>query len=307
MVPAFVSLMPVVAVLSAVLVNAPVPEPAFGPERLARATEVRRIRAHFDSVLTELPVHDASSLTASQRSNRARLLVTLRMYRDAGVFPHNYDFGEQPTPYFVDRKTGVLCAVAHLLETSGRRDIVDRVAAIDNNVYVADLAGDSAFTHWLHRTGITLDEAARIQVPYMGGPMPDIIVAPKTDNTVAYSIGSAVAIGGSVAASLWSTYGNGDGHRRLSNFAGLAASAASMGLAATAFSDRTAPRAVAPLSLLAGGLSAYFASRGLLRHKSYRAAQRDAAQQPRVARASVAPILPVPGQNGAGLSMQVSF
>src|SRR6476661_1058213 len=111
--------------------------------------EVARIRAHFDSVLTELTSRDVSSLSASQRVNRARLTMTLANYRERGVFPHNYDFPGQSVPYFIDRKTGSLCAVAHLLASTGRRDIVDRVARANNNVWVAELAGDTAVASWL--------------------------------------------------------------------------------------------------------------------------------------------------------------
>jgi hypothetical protein len=309
MVPVFVSLLSGVAVVSLLMVDAPRSPSALDGHAIpaARATEVARIRAHFDSVLSELPAHSATGLTAAQLARRADLLLTLRQYRNAGSFPHNYDFPGQPTPYFVDRKTGVLCAVAHLLESTGRRDIVDRVAGANNNVYVAQLADDTAFTRWLDQHGLTLDEAARIQVPYMGEfPNPDIIVEPKS-NTAAYSIGTAVAVTGSVAASLWSTYGNRDGHRRVSNLAGLAASAVSIGLGSAALSDRSAPRAVAPLSILAGGVSAYFSTRGLFRHKAYRAAQRDAARETRVALATVSPILPVAGRSGAGVAMRLSF
>ena len=132
-----------------------------------RAAEVARIRAHFDSVLTELPARELTALTPAKRGRRVAALTTLRAYRTRGDFPHNYDFPGQAVPYFVDRGTGTLCAVAHLLATSGRRDIVDRVARTDNNVWVAALAGDTAFTHWLDANGLTLAEAARIQVPYM--------------------------------------------------------------------------------------------------------------------------------------------
>ena len=54
-----------------------------------RLLEVRRIRAHFDSVLAELPARDGSALTAAQRERRAALLAALRAYRDRGEFPHN--------------------------------------------------------------------------------------------------------------------------------------------------------------------------------------------------------------------------
>src|SRR5215212_9827940 len=133
-----------------------------------RAAEVHRIRLHFDSVLVELEGRGAPGLTASQQRHRAALTTTLQGYRDRGVFPHNYDFAGRAVPYFVDRKTGTLCAVGFLLASSGRRDIVDRVASVDNNVYVPQLARDTAFTAWLTENGITLAEAARIQVPYMG-------------------------------------------------------------------------------------------------------------------------------------------
>jgi hypothetical protein len=122
-----------------------------------RSAEVRRIRTHFDSVLTELTARDVHALSGNQIARRRALLTTVRAYRERGVFPHNYDFPGQAVPYFVDRKTGTLCAVAHLLESTGRRDIVDRVARANNNVWVAQLAGDSAFTNWLDANGITLD------------------------------------------------------------------------------------------------------------------------------------------------------
>src|SRR5512140_2947998 len=83
------------------------------------ATEVHRIRVHFDSVLAGLGRRDLSGLSTEQRSRRASLMTTLRAYQARGVFPHNYDFPGRATPYFVDRKTGTLCAVAHLLASTG--------------------------------------------------------------------------------------------------------------------------------------------------------------------------------------------
>lgn len=84
--------------------------------------EVSRVRSHFDSVLSEL-------------------VAALRAYRDRGVFPHNYDFPLRETPHFVDRKTGTLCVLTHLLALSGRDDIVRRVVRANNNVWVPQLAG----------------------------------------------------------------------------------------------------------------------------------------------------------------------
>ena len=137
------------------------PTTAWSAER-----ETARIRAHFDSVLAELGERSVGGLTSEQRARRATVIAMLRAYRDRGAFPRNYDFPGEATPYFVDRETGVLCAVAHLLESTGRRDIVDRVAAANNNVWVGELAEDAELEGWLREHGLTLEEAARIQVPY---------------------------------------------------------------------------------------------------------------------------------------------
>lgn len=304
MILSVVDLLRTAAVAVHLLVPAPASAAPVAPEPAHRATEVRRIRAHFDSVLVELDAPALGALTASQRSHRAALLTMLRAYRDAGAFPHNYDFPARPTPYFVDRETGVRCAVAHLLATSGRTDIVHRVAATDNNVWVPALATDTAFTGWLDAQGLTLSEAARIQVPYI---MPDPSVqASARDNTAAYSIGSVIALGGTVATSLWTVRGNADGHRGLSSIAGFATSAMSIGLGAAAIGDNTAPRAIGPVALVAGGVSAYLSTRGFLRHRAYRTAQRDAAARTRVA-TTVSPILPIAGVSGTGLAVRIGF
>ena len=120
---------------------------------------------HDDSVIVELSGTDVSGLTSLQRFKRGARLNELHAYRERGAFPHNHDFAGQLVPYFVDRKTGALCAVANLLNATGRRDVVDRVAAANNHVWVQELAGDSTFRSWLSDNGLSLEEAARIQRP----------------------------------------------------------------------------------------------------------------------------------------------
>jgi len=283
------------------LVAASPPMPNGGDAAVRRVVEVRRIRAHFDSALRELATRDLSSLTTAQRLERASLLVTLRAYRDRGEFPHNYDFPGQAVPYFVDRKTGTLCAVAHLLASSGRRDMVDRIASADNNAYVMELASDTAFTAWLSGHGLTLVEAARIQVPYMVDRPPVISALGSRSN--AYVAASAVAITGSAAASLWNTRGNADGHRALANVVGLTTGALTMGLGTAALGDRDAPAAVAPLALIAGGVTTYFSTRGFVKHRQYVSTERNR----RLAQVSVAPILPVVRGNGTGIALHIAF
>jgi hypothetical protein len=270
----------------------------------ARAGEVARIRSHFDSVLVELSDRDLAALAPEQRARRRAALATLRAYRDRGVFPHNYDFPGQAVPYFVDRKTGTRCAVAHLLEASGRRDIVERVARTDNNVWVASLAGDTAFTGWLDANGITLVEAARIQVPYVDTNEP-LSVAGLTANP-GYTLGSAVAIGGSMAMAVVNARSNARGAGRLRSALGVVTGAAALGVGASSLGVQDASPVLGLASAAAGATSLWIATRGIARHRHDVAAAR-AKEKSLAQRAVVTPILPVGRDAGTGLSVAVSF
>lgn len=255
--------------------------------------EVHRIRAHFDGALDMLASRDISTLTASQRTNRARMATTLAAYRDRGAFPRNYDFGATPTPYFVDRNTGVLCAVAHLMESTGRRDIVDRVAAMDNNVWVGELAGDAEFRGWLDEHGLTLAEAARIQVPYVGEEPPIPAPTPAAPSSLVRT--SNVAAGTSLAFALLNTSLNRGGTSRLGSQLGYAAGAVTLGAGIAAFtsSGRDGRNAALAVSLASGTLSILAARRSGLEYRA------------RTTR--IAPILPIGPESGAGLSLSLTF
>jgi hypothetical protein len=261
-----------------------------------RAREIRRIQIHFDSVLTELGARDVAALSPAQRARRDALVETLRVYRDRGEFPHNYDFPGQAVPYFVDRGTGVLCAVAHLLATSGRRDIVDRVAAMNNNVWVPELAGDTAFAGWLDMHGLTLLEAARIQVPYIEpGPSPRV----ARDN--AFPTGASLALGGALAASYWNARPNSAGASRVANALGMIAGAAAIGTGASSMGDGGVSPTVGAASMVAGAASTWLAARNVVRYQRLAEQKRDAA------RATVAPLLPIDGSSGAGITVSFRF
>ena len=138
--------------------------PPTGPEALARL-EVARLRAHFDSVDAELRHAEGLQLTPSQRAARATLIGWLQEYRDAGRFPRNDRFPELAMPFFRDGHRA-LCAMAYLIERSGRRDLVDRIALTRNNAFIAELATDPALRVWLDSVGVSVTEAARIQPAY---------------------------------------------------------------------------------------------------------------------------------------------
>jgi hypothetical protein len=269
-----------------------------------RAVEVRRVRAHFDSVLAELPARDVSALAPAQRARRDTLLATLRAYRDRGEFPHNYDFPGEAVPYFVDRETGVLCAVAHLLATSGRRDIVDRVARADNNVWVPALAGDTAFTAWLDASGLTLAEAARIQVPYVS-PEPTPVTA-ITGRNQGYAAASLLAIGGAVTTSIVNARTNAVGAGSMRNFLGVAAGATALGLGAASLSAEGASPVLGVANAASGVASLWISTRGIVRHRRVLAAARER-EASLARRAVITPVIPVGKEGGAGVSVTVPF
>jgi hypothetical protein len=163
-----------------------------GLEASARTREVGRLRAHFDSVDAELRDRNVLDLTPSRRMSRATLIGWLREYRDAGEFPRNDRFPDRLVPFFRD-SDGVLCAMAYLIDRSGRADIVDRVASTRNNGYIAELADDPALRAWLDSVGLSVSEAARIQPTYGGDIIED------DDVSATYAVTSIVASGASLA------------------------------------------------------------------------------------------------------------
>ena len=271
-------------------------------DRDADARRIARIRAHFDSVLKELaasPATDSIATPASAR--RTALLATLRAYRDRGDFPHNYDFAGRAVPYFVDRRTGVLCAVAHLLASTGRRDIVDRVAVADNNVWVAQLAADTAFTNWLLHNGLTLAEAARIQVPYVQAETP----AQKARNG-AFLVVAPVAVGSAIVTTALNALGNSDGHQRATRVVGIAAGAASLALGAMLVTRSELPTSVGAATAGIGGLSVVLAGRATHRHRSIVARQRDLGRARHV-EAAVAPVIDAQDGGRAGMMLSLRY
>jgi hypothetical protein len=111
-------------------------------------------------------------------------LERLHAYWVAGHFPQNVDVPAR-VPHLRDRD-GTPCAVAYLVEADGRKDLVDRLAAADNLVVLGPLTG-GPLGEWLAASGLTLEEAARIQpaydpvppsppptLPSTGFPIPDV-------------------------------------------------------------------------------------------------------------------------------------
>ncbi|HEV8447120.1 MAG TPA: hypothetical protein VGQ44_09875 [Gemmatimonadaceae bacterium] len=177
------------------------------------------VRRHLDSVLVELRTNHLAGAGDARLARRARLIEELADYRNRGAYPHNYDFPGRLVPYFKDRETGALCAVGDLLAFTGRQDIVDRVVRLDNNVRVAELASDTAFRAWLDDNGLTLAEAARIQVVYAQSVSPA-----QMAGTFAVGLGASLGSFTSLSTTLANATANRNGQSKKTTIWGLASS-----------------------------------------------------------------------------------
>jgi hypothetical protein len=164
--------------------------PPTGSGSPARQLEVGRLRAHFDSVDAELRDR-AVRLTTRQQTARVTLIGWLREYRDAGEFPRNNRL-PVAMPIFRDGQ-GALCAMAYLIERSGRGDLVDRVALTRNNAFIAELADDPDLRAWLDSVGLSVTEAARVQPQYE--PFPE-----EEEVTASYAVTSILVSGASLTS-----------------------------------------------------------------------------------------------------------
>jgi len=158
------------------------------------ALEARRIEGHLRDVEGALRRRSTDALSAAQRERRNTALNWLREYRERGEFPHNHTHAAGRVPVFVDEH-GTPCAVAYLLQRSGREDLVREVASADNNVYAWELAADARFSEWLDETGLTLGEAARIQPNYADGTC----ICPRDEASRAWRYVTPFALGSVVA------------------------------------------------------------------------------------------------------------
>jgi hypothetical protein len=126
--------------------------------KLAQAyVEKKTLQAHFRNVEIEL-------LTQPSSPARNKVLNLLRDYRRRGEFPRNTRVAGTRAPFLRD-PLGTSCAMAFLMEGTGKRALVDRLAAADNNIYMED-AKDPELLAWIKDSGLTQAEAARIQPGY---------------------------------------------------------------------------------------------------------------------------------------------
>jgi hypothetical protein len=130
----------------------------------AMARERERVRRHLVGA-ERLARARRVVLDPLKTANRLMLLDELGRYRRRGRFPLNHSFRTRAAPEFIDSH-GTRCAVAHLMEISGQRELVLYIAKADNNARVGKLARLPELRAWLAGVGLSLAEAARIQPTY---------------------------------------------------------------------------------------------------------------------------------------------
>ena len=128
---------------------------------------------------------------------RTKLISWLRDYRNGRTFPENDRLTDRAMPFFRDSR-GTLCAMAYLVDRSGRKDILDQIAKTRNNAFIRELADDRALVAWLDMSGLSVDEAARIQPMYGSYP---VFVADQKRVSANYALLS-MGLGGSSLGSL---------------------------------------------------------------------------------------------------------
>jgi len=238
--------------------------PSLDARQLHVRAEQLRLRAHFDSVDGELRAVDVSGLSVQQRALRVKLIAWLRDYRNAGNFPENDRFADRAMPFFRDSH-GTLCAMAYLVDRSGRGDIVDHIARTRNNAFVHELVDDAQLVAWLDKSGLTVDEAARIQPSY--GSQPIIVDNPDrvSSNYALLSMGLGGAALGSIGVNVFSP-------SRLSNAIGFIAGVAAVAAGGSHMKDGGGNRKVAIADAWVGSVSAVTSVVTAFRHSRHEAA-----------------------------------
>jgi hypothetical protein len=224
--------------------------------------EVVRLRDHFAQVDRELRARDVAHLTPQQQHARATHMARLRAYAARGVFPLNTRHAGAYVPYFVD-DAGTRCAMAYLIEQSGAGDFVARVASRLNFAYIADIARDPEFgpalQAWLEANGLTLDEAARIQPAYDGGPCCTVDDPPPVPTS--YKVGSgATILTGLTSVALNASMVQLGLSRRAGGWIGVGVGAVGMALGASALDEG---EEYGTLRALNGGVGVLAAGLGL--------------------------------------------
>ena len=118
----------------------------------------------------DLVVLDRATVRAKLAANRKANLARFRAYQQAGVFPVN-SFEDRKLNVWMDAD-GHICAAATIIKASGQDELVQRVAEQTNFIRLADVR-QGPLMDWILTSGLTQEEIAAIQEPFMFQPRVD--------------------------------------------------------------------------------------------------------------------------------------
>ena len=134
-------------------------------------------QAHVDARDDEMPpiVLDRATVRAALAKARAANLARFRAYQQAGVFPSNTFKGGKLNVWLDE--AGHFCAAATIIRASGQTELADRVAEQTNFIRLATVK-QGPLMDWILTSGLTQQEIAAIQEPFMPVMREPHVVAP---------------------------------------------------------------------------------------------------------------------------------
>lgn len=134
-------------------------------ESFGKMIDRKRLRIHLKNTLRDLRSKDKSGLSESLEQKREENLDNLEEYIQQGSFPLNPDYYSRE-PYFIGPE-GTACAVGYLMLQDGKEGLVNEIRDEENNIYLEDV-GEGEIVEWIESSGLTKEEAERIQPAYGG-------------------------------------------------------------------------------------------------------------------------------------------
>jgi len=196
--------------------------------------------------------------------------------------------------------------MAYLVDRSGGGDIVDHIAKTRNNAFIRELTDDRALVAWLDASGLSVDEAARIQPQYSFPPPP-----PTTTTTISNRVNANYALlsMGLGGASLGSLGFNLISPSRASGGIGLVAGVASIVAGVGQLDDVGGDKKIAVANTALGSIAAIAAVRGLFAARVYHPRTASEGSERRlVSDATLSPDLSVDGNSPRmGLRLHARF
>jgi hypothetical protein len=125
-------------------------------------TLIAPIAPPTDEPASTLSEAQKASWEKELRASRKKQIAQLKAYAERGEFAMNIQGRGMAFVWRDD--AGRLCAMAHLVNASGRTDLVDRVAKDDNDLQLATVTEGDLY-EWMLRSGLTKEEIQLVQEP----------------------------------------------------------------------------------------------------------------------------------------------